>query len=416
MKSILASFKGFILLFVVIIAVGLIQISENSMARSSIPKTHPTLRFVPENSENGSSRVELIGLDEKILSKLEAIDLDFETFASLFAIFTVTDESIQTTESRPVIGEYSFGFESLQFMPRYPFEPSVSYQARADLVEINTLLGKQSGFGNSEVLKLTFSLPTTISQTNTVISSIYPTSDVLPENLLRFYVYFSEPMRRGEAYDHMYILDPNGDIVERPFLLIGRELWNPSMTRLTVMLDPGRIKRDMSPNLQAGLPLQSGINYQFVIDENWQDANGNPLVASYKKDFQVVAADFDSPHIESWEVLEPSGNTKEPLVVRFPESMDFALLNRFLSVHYVDDSQDVSNVEIKGVIEIAAGEKEWRFSPVTPWLTGHYQLIVDTRLEDVAGNSLKRAFDTDLQDHKNSTIMGDSVKHIFSTQ
>ena len=39
---------------------------------------------------------------------------------------------------------------------------------------------------------------------------------------------------------------------------INQELWDPGMQRLTLLLDPGRIKRGVGPNLEAGLALERG--------------------------------------------------------------------------------------------------------------------------------------------------------------
>ena len=37
----------------------------------------------------------------------------------------------------------------------------------------------------------------------TVVDAVDPPGDRLPENLLKFYLHFSAPMGRGEAYEHV---------------------------------------------------------------------------------------------------------------------------------------------------------------------------------------------------------------------
>jgi hypothetical protein len=60
----------------------------------------------------------------------------------------------------------------------------------------------------------------------TVVSQVYPTAEVLPENLLKFYVHFSAPMSSGHIYDHIRLIgDSTGKEVELPFLEIDEELW-----------------------------------------------------------------------------------------------------------------------------------------------------------------------------------------------
>ena len=405
-------------LFTLIMLVGanLLQACDQSPANQPAKLINPELHFV-EQAENGKvDAVELVGLDAEALALLKSENLDFEPLSALLAIYTVTDEATQSIASRPLIGEFSIVDDLLRFQPRYPFEPGVTYVAQAKPAELEALLSKQDhldGLSDLEMIELTFSLPASSNQPNTAISNVFPSDNTLPENLLRFYVHFSGPMRRGEALNHIRVLDANGEAVERPFLQIGRELWNPSMTRLTIMLDPGRIKRDMSPNLQAGLPLKSGASYQLVIDSNWEDANGNPLVASYQKDFQVVESDFDSPRAEEWEILQPPANSVEPLIVRFPESMDYALLQRLIAVQYIDGPQENGNVLVQGTIDTINGETQWLFTPTSPWQQGQYQLVVDTLLEDVAGNSLRRPFDADLQNMTSDPNIGDSIELTF---
>jgi hypothetical protein len=51
---------------------------------------------------------------------------------------------------------------------------------------------------------------------------------------------------------------------------------------------------------------------------------------------------------------------------------------------------------VAGHASIGREERSWRFVPSAPWIAGGYSLLVDPRLEDLAGNSLLRLFDRDL--------------------
>ena len=55
-----------------------------------------------------------------------------------------------------------------------------------------------------------------------MVAQVYPSADVLPENLLKFYVHFSGPMRGGHIYDHVRFRDEAGKLVEMPFLEMTR--------------------------------------------------------------------------------------------------------------------------------------------------------------------------------------------------
>jgi hypothetical protein len=51
-------------------------------------------------------------------------------------------------------------------------------------------------------------------------------------------------MSRGEAYRRVHLLDATGRPINLAFLEIEQELWDPEGRRLTLLFDPGRVKRD----------------------------------------------------------------------------------------------------------------------------------------------------------------------------
>ena len=106
---------------------------------------------------------------------------------------------------------------------------------------------------------------------------VYPTSDRLPENQLKFYVHFSAPMSRGDSYRYIHLLESENGEVDLPFLELGEELWSQDGTRLTVFFDPGRIKRGLKPREEVGPSLEEGKSYTLRIDADWPDAPSDPL-------------------------------------------------------------------------------------------------------------------------------------------
>ena len=92
---------------------------------------------------------------------------------------------------------------------------------------------------------------------------------------------------------------------------------------------------------------------------------------------------------ETWRLSCPSSGTMEPLVVTFPAALDHALLHRFLTVRQSDR-------DVAGKATTDSGETVWRFVPRNPWRASAGQLIVNSLLEDLAGNSLARPFEIDL--------------------
>ena len=116
-----------------------------------------------------------------------------------------------------------------------------------------------------ERVEAMLSVPALRERRPTVVEAIYPSSDVLPENQLKFYIHFSAPMSRGDSYRHIRLLDAKGKPVEAPFLELAEELWDDSGRRLTLLLDPGRVKRDLKPHKEVGRAIVDGGRYTLVI-------------------------------------------------------------------------------------------------------------------------------------------------------
>ena len=58
--------------------------------------------------------------------------------------------------------------------------------------------------------------------------------------------------------------------------------------------------------------------------------------------------------------------------------------------------RDGKGAEVAGNLEIASGETQWQWTPKVSWRPGKYYLVIDTRLEDRAANSIARPFEVDL--------------------
>ncbi|MEC7599665.1 MAG: hypothetical protein VX936_14865, partial [Planctomycetota bacterium] len=69
----------------------------------------------------------------------------------------------------------------------------------------------------------------------TQLVGVFPSDTAIPENLLRCYLLFDAPMSRGYATKSVRLLDSDGREVDLPFLELEDELWNGSLTRLTLL-------------------------------------------------------------------------------------------------------------------------------------------------------------------------------------
>ena len=126
-------------------------------------------------------------------------------------------------------------------------------------------------------------------------------------NQLRVYIYFSEPMSRAEAASHIHMLDSNGKELSGPtaVFLPGEELRDPWFKRLTMTLDPGRIKRGLTANEALGPPLIEGKRYTLAIDGSWPDARGVPMVEGFRKTIRGGPAERIPPNPQKWTVTLP---------------------------------------------------------------------------------------------------------------
>ena len=290
----------------------------------------------------------------------------------LLAVYVV-DPQLKA-QSVPVLGRYTQSAREIVFAPRFAFRPGLSYEVHWQ--------------GRRPVRQLV-KVPAVKAPAPELLS-LYPSGARVPENLLRLYLQFSQPMTQGDSYRHIQLLDSSGKAIDLPFLEVGEELWDPTGTRLTVLFDPGRIKRGLKPREELGPILEEGKRYTLTISQRWRDANGRPLKQGLRRLWKATAPDHRQPAPEKWQVHGPQAGTRGPLTVRFPAPLDYAMLERVVGV------VSPQGQAVKGEVKVDQQETRWRFIPQQRWQVGSYRLWVDSALEDVAGNSIKRPFEVDV--------------------
>ena len=221
----------------------------------------------------------------------------------------------------------------------------------------------------------------------TEVAAIYPTAAEVPGNLLRCYVWFTAPMSMGYAADHLRLVDDAGDPIAGALLPADHELWDADRTRLTVLLDPGRIKRGLAAHRQA---LRPGTSCRLVVDRAFRDGRGTPLRNGADRLYRVGGDERRRVDPGRWTVTAPASGSRQPLTLGFDRPLDHGLLTRCLHVI------DVDGRPVDGTPDPGPGERSWRLTPRRPWTSGPHRLVVDPVLEDVAGNSVARVFDRDL--------------------
>lgn len=218
------------------------------------------------------------------------------------------------------------------------------------------------------------------------VQAVYPTSNVLPENLLRLYVQFSQPMKTTGNIEKIKLIDEQGKEVPDVFFNNVYELWNKEQTQLTLILDPARVKTGLKINESLGRAIEASRNYKLII-ENLENIHHEKMARSFQKRIRVEEVDLIIPESENWNLVIPKAKTKTNFVVEFPQILDYNSLKERLLV------TDSENHRIEGIISIKNQETEWNFQPTKTWESGDYILHVNTRLEDPSGNNLNGLFD-----------------------
>jgi hypothetical protein len=264
--------------------------------------------------------------------------------------------------------------DEVRFAPRFPLVPGATYSLLLDGLEVSSA-----------------TLPPRAASEQTYVVAVYPSAPQVPGNLLKIYVRFSAPMSEGHALEAVQVRAAGScQLLDGVFLPMEPELWDRGRTRLTLLLDPGRIKRGLAPNLEMGYPLEEGVRIVLSVDRRFRDADGIRLQEGIQRGYEVGAAVRRHVKPADWRIETPRSYSMQPLRVVFDRPLDRALLEHSLAV------LDASGAPLSGESAITDGELSWSFHPHTAWRSERYTLGVDSRLEDLAGNSLVRVFDRDL--------------------
>ncbi len=297
-------------------------------------------------------------------------------FGECVAVFVGRADSYHDGQM-PVAGRTMRHGDSLSFTPAFGFVPGQHYVVRRRR-------------NNQPDLFTEFRIPWDQPAVPALVTNVYPSGDVLPENTLRLYVHFSIPMAPHRAFDYVTLRDESGVADRAAFMRFKQELWNADRTRLTVLIDPGRIKRNVATNLALGPALREGERYALTIDEGWSSADGSSMLPSFSKSFVVTRALRERPSVEQWSWQHPRPGTREPLHIDLGRPFDRHRLERAVSVVARDGTT------IDGTSRVSENETSWSLTPTKPWTTGDVRITVDDTLEDVAGNNFRELLDRDL--------------------
>ena len=339
------------------------------------PKAVPAIALTtPQNG--AAAYVAVTGLSASTLRALDEAHFTPEQWAGVLRVAVSSD-------GPAILGQYTIADGALRFTPLFPFDQGRQYHVRFEPARLSGAGGDAGG-----VVEATVGRPASIAAPSTRVERVYPSGDLVPENLLRMYIEFSAPMGRKSGVEYIALLDHAGKEIPGAVLPLDYEFWSPDHKRFTVFFDPGRVKKGILPNLQMGRPLEVGRSVTLVISHEWLDENGLPLTADFRRALRVGPTDLDPLDTAAWRIQSPAAGRRDGVIVTFPEPLDHGLLMRALGVNR-------DGKEVDGAIAIDEGETRWTFTPTTPWRAGTYHLLALDILEDVAGNQIGRAFEVD---------------------
>lgn len=308
------------------------------------------------------------------------------------SVVRVTTDAAQESQGLPgMAGEIFADGDDVCFVGRYGFVGGTTYRVEID-GSVAAVLER----------------PRIERERTTEVLSIRPTTYEVPRNLLRIYVLFSAPMSEGFTR-HVRLLDALGDPIEGALLPLDYELWDGDRRRLTLLLDPARIKRGLVSHNALGYPLRSGERFTVAVGEAFLDARGAPLRESARRRYLVGHDERRRVDPERWQLSLPRAHTLDPLIVRFDRPLDNGLLARCLLV------ARSGGPTVLGSIEVGDEERSWSFYPKREWEVGRYELCVEGILEDLAGNSVRRVFDRELGGPDTSDVSGPNEVRIGFT-
>ncbi len=269
-------------------------------------------------------------------------------------------------------GKYAASEHAMRFKPRFPFEFDQDYYFRFEHSQHRT--------------EGSFRVEDRYPVTRPRLLSLEPQLSIVPANILRFYLYFSTPMRRNSPYQYIHLIDQQGDTVKQAFFPADPPLWDRQGKRLTLLFDPGRIKSGLDSHEAWGLALKINQQYNLVVEEKFSSYLGQTLSGPVSHSFVVGPVDAQSPQIKNWKISAPRAYSQDYLMITFDEPMDRAQAMRWIQVQ---QSQEKS---VKGKVHFS-DEGNWVFRPDLPWEVQPYEILVNNQLEDLAGNSLRKPFE-----------------------
>lgn len=277
----------------------------------------------------------------------------------------------QTRTINPILGKIKRTKDSLIFTPLVPFSKISKYTFVVD----------------QDIYYCEPALPE--DYTFLMVDHVFPSKTHWPSNTLKFHIAFNKPVNTTNIYDHISVLDDQGNKLNRILLDLGQAITDAQQTLVTIWIEPGRQKRDLGPNIILGPPFEINKSYKLVIDSSLKDKSGVPMAKKRIKEIVIVEPDRIQPNPEKWNLKIPHRNSLEPLIIYPDEVLDYK--SALSGINIINPSK-----EVQGILSYNDEQSFITFHPDLPWKKGNYIVEINPDIEDLSGNSPRRLFDNDL--------------------
>ncbi len=311
------------------------------------------------------------------LSKQEVEQLNTDSLSNYLKLY-VGSEIPPDNETPHIIGAYLIKENRLLFKPRFTLLPNVNYT-----VSYFSFERAEWEFKEFRVTPFHGEQPR--------VTSVFPGTESIPQNTLRFYLYFDQPMGQSNPYEFIKLENDQGENIEDAFVEITSGLWNSERTRLTVFIHPGRVKRMVGPNLKQGPVFEKGKSYRLILSSEFASSYGITMSNDWVKTFSIDAPVYEKINIANWYVIPPEIGTTNPLVIQTTSHLDEAIAQRMIQVKS-------GNSILDGKVQFTESKRQLIFTPSKIWVSGNYDLIIPSTIEDVCGNTVHYIFDKKVGD------------------
>ena len=175
--------------------------------------------------------------------------------------------------------------------------------------------------------------------------------------------------------------------MDLPFLELDQELWDRDKRASRCSSIPAASSAGSLPLKEIGPAIEAGKSYTLVIDREWPDGRGAPLAEAVSQDSSASGPPDRTPH-RSGEVAHHGAARRRRADAagdRFPKPLDYALLQ-----HSHRSARRRRERSRWGATRRSGdSRRSSRGSGAS------IEIVVQTTLEDLAGNHVGRAFDVD---------------------